>query len=305
MSWVDGVLGAVGLNGGKEAGRADAYEGKAQGTIGELGSSFRDASGYYRRGLADLWSPDAESRATTRADAEYVDGVRQYQEGNARRMTAMGVNGADQSRMNGGDDYRMSSYRVGARNDARERLRGARFQALEPGLRGGETALNATVGLAGQHRQSSDAANNRLWNTIGQVGSGIGMGMAYRAAPAAAALAPAAGAIAPSAAAFTTGQYANYAEGGMIPGPQDNEVTPLGSLDNEMSEPPARDRGMVRGPGTGTSDSVPAMVEGQQPVALSRKEFIVPADVVEILGTKALWDMIQKARKNAQEAPRQ
>lgn len=44
------------------------------------------------------------------------------------------------------------------------------------------------------------------------------------------------------------------------------------------------DGGMVMGPGDGTSDSVPAVVNGQEPAALSDGEFVVPAMAVAKLG---------------------
>jgi len=37
-------------------------------------------------------------------------------------------------------------------------------------------------------------------------------------------------------------------------------------------------------PSTGMQDSVPAMIDGQQPAALSEGEFVVPADVVSMIG---------------------
>jgi hypothetical protein len=42
--------------------------------------------------------------------------------------------------------------------------------------------------------------------------------------------------------------------------------------------------GAQPGPGDGQSDSVPAMIDGQQPAALSQGEYVVPADVVSHLG---------------------
>lgn len=42
--------------------------------------------------------------------------------------------------------------------------------------------------------------------------------------------------------------------------------------------------GMVMGPGDGTSDSVPAMINGSEPAALSDGEFVVPAMAVAALG---------------------
>lgn len=42
--------------------------------------------------------------------------------------------------------------------------------------------------------------------------------------------------------------------------------------------------GKLTGAGDGMSDSIPAMIDGQQPAALSQGEFVVPADVVSGLG---------------------
>ena len=63
--------------------------------------------------------------------------------------------------------------------------------------------------------------------------------------------------------------------------------------------------GLLRGPGDGMSDSIPAVIKGQQPqrAALADGEFVVPADVVSHLGngsTKAgsarLYEMMDKIR---------
>jgi hypothetical protein len=38
------------------------------------------------------------------------------------------------------------------------------------------------------------------------------------------------------------------------------------------------------GPGDGVSDSIPATVDGEQPVLLSEGEYIIPAEVVSAVG---------------------
>lgn len=60
----------------------------------------------------------------------------------------------------------------------------------------------------------------------------------------------------------------------------------------------------MEGPGDGLSDSIPAMVDGQQPSALSSGEFVVPADAVSHLGNgsnqagaKELYSMIDRLRQ--------
>lgn len=73
-----------------------------------------------------------------------------------------------------------------------------------------------------------------------------------------------------------------YAEGGPIP----------------------REGGQITGPGDGLSDSVPAMIDGQAPAALSTDEHVIPADVVSMIGNGSsqaghakLQEMIANVRK--------
>ena len=50
----------------------------------------------------------------------------------------------------------------------------------------------------------------------------------------------------------------------------------------------------LEGPGTGTSDSIPATIDGMQPAALSKGEFVIPAHVVQRLGTKFFDELLEK-----------
>lgn len=61
---------------------------------------------------------------------------------------------------------------------------------------------------------------------------------------------------------------------------------------------------MLKGPGDGMSDSIPAMIGKKQPARLADGEFVVPADVVSHLGNgstdagaKHLYNMMDKVRK--------
>jgi hypothetical protein len=47
-------------------------------------------------------------------------------------------------------------------------------------------------------------------------------------------------------------------------------------------------------------DSIPAMIDGEQPAALNSGEFVFPTDVTSYYGTKMLSGMIEKARQGAQ-----
>ena len=61
---------------------------------------------------------------------------------------------------------------------------------------------------------------------------------------------------------------------------------------------------MLRGPGDGMSDSIPASISGKRPARLADGEFVVPADVVSHLGNgstdagaKTLYAMMNKVRQ--------
>lgn len=67
---------------------------------------------------------------------------------------------------------------------------------------------------------------------------------------------------------------------------------------------PMADGRYLEGPGDGLSDSIPAVVDGQQPSALSSGEFVIPADAVSHLGNgdnksgaKELYGMIDRLRQ--------
>jgi len=61
---------------------------------------------------------------------------------------------------------------------------------------------------------------------------------------------------------------------------------------------------MLKGPGDGMSDSIPASIGGQQEARLADSEFVIPADVVSHLGNgssdagaKVLYNMMDRIRK--------
>jgi hypothetical protein len=61
---------------------------------------------------------------------------------------------------------------------------------------------------------------------------------------------------------------------------------------------------MLKGPGDGMSDSIPASISGKRPARLADGEFVIPADVVSHLGNgstdagaKQLYAMMAKVRK--------
>ena len=77
----------------------------------------------------------------------------------------------------------------------------------------------------------------------------------------------------------------------------------------------ARGGRMLRGPGDGMSDSIPASIAGKRPARLADNEFVVPADVVSHIGNGssdagakqlyAMMDRIRKARTGRKSQGRQ
>jgi len=113
-------------------------------------------------------------------------------------------------------------------------------------------------------------------------------------------------------------QYQRYAAGGGIQGDTAMAQGQMpGALNMGTMEPVVRmarggiadlggysDGGrLLRGPGDGMSDNIPANISGKQPARLADGEFVVPADVVSGLGNgsteagaKQLYKMLDKVR---------
>lgn len=100
---------------------------------------------------------------------------------------------------------------------------------------------------------------------------------------------------------FDPGSYRpyNYASGGQTGG-----IASLGSYSDGGR--------MLKGPGDGMSDNIPASIGGKQPARLADGEFVVPADVVSHLGNgstdagaKQLYSMMNKVRKARTGNPKQ
>lgn len=82
-------------------------------------------------------------------------------------------------------------------------------------------------------------------------------------------------------------QYTSYAKGG---------IADLGGYSDGGQ--------MLKGPGDGMSDSIPASIANKQPARLANEEFVVPADVVSHLGNgssdagaRQLYSMMDRVRK--------
>jgi hypothetical protein len=90
-------------------------------------------------------------------------------------------------------------------------------------------------------------------------------------------------------AARAAGQTQLYANGGMVTDETSGAMPMMGGMQDVGGA-------MVDGPGTGKSDSIPAMIDGAQPARLSKGEFVIPRHVVDYFGTKHFDQLIEKAR---------
>jgi hypothetical protein len=98
---------------------------------------------------------------------------------------------------------------------------------------------------------------------------------------------------------FTPMTYTKKAaDGGLMDGYAQGGISTLGGYSDGGR--------LLRGPGDGVSDSIPASIEGKQPARLADGEFVVPARIVSELGNGsteagarklyAMMDRIQKSR---------
>jgi hypothetical protein len=69
---------------------------------------------------------------------------------------------------------------------------------------------------------------------------------------------------------------------------------------------------LLRGPGDGMSDNIPASISDKQPARLADGEFVIPADVVSHLGngsteagSRVLYEMLNRVRKARTGNPKQ
>jgi len=90
--------------------------------------------------------------------------------------------------------------------------------------------------------------------------------------------------------------YRSYFSRGFAAGGDTGGIASLGSYSDGGR--------MLKGPGDGMSDNIPATIGGKQPARLADGEFVVPADVVSHLGNgstdagaKQLYSMMNKVRQ--------
>jgi len=75
-----------------------------------------------------------------------------------------------------------------------------------------------------------------------------------------------------------------------------------GSVGTDLKTPDGRTVGMIRGPGTGISDDVRGVnIDTGEPIRVSNKEYIIPADVLEAKGKEFFDKLIEKYHTPAAE----
>lgn len=192
--------------------------------------------------------------------------------GNQTAGTAAGISGAGVNVANAAGGFMNQGYGLAsninatgagiANNIFRNNLGLAQMQA--GGVSDLFSGIGSAIGMygrAGGRFGGLDAMQARFSNT-GLGSSGFGSGLAYGNQD--------------------LGAY--FADGGQIEEPSSTGMTPDG-----------RNFGLVRGPGTAISDEVPAVnVDQSRPLMLGNKEYVVPGDVVEKLGTLYFDKLIEK-----------
>jgi hypothetical protein len=75
-------------------------------------------------------------------------------------------------------------------------------------------------------------------------------------------------------------------------------------IQRQQQTPPGyADGGLLQGPGTGTSDTIPALIDGAQPAQVSSGEYVIPAAVVQVLGQDYLEELVMQFHTPAEGAP--
>ena len=111
------------------------------------------------------------------------------------------------------------------------------------------------------------------------------------------------------------GMFSGFAKGGSVPQLEDGgfvltkkAVDGLGRGSNKKGQENAR-RGLgaipIKGPGTGTSDSIKTTIDGKRPALISNGEAYVPKrQVAKRGGAKAFYALMNKAEKAADRRKR-
>jgi len=113
----------------------------------------------------------------------------------------------------------------------------------------------------------------------------------------------------------------NFADGGiaslrppiMVPGPQDNYPQQQFARGGQTNLGGYSDGGrLLRGPGDGVSDGIPASIAGKKPARLADGEFVVPARIVSELGNgstdagaRHLYAMMDRVQRGRQQNAKQ
>ena len=173
-------------------------------------------------------------------------------------------------------------------NSKGAKLGGSSSATAQGGLRvdANVTDSNGTRLASGSYSEEQDAIFGALINLgVAAVTGGVGGGVGAQAGLSGAAAGAANGALA----------------GGIVAGGNDQNVLDgavtgglKGAAAGSMKTPPKgkADGGLIQGPGTGISDSIPAAGPQGQPLRVAHGEYIIPADVVGKFGASAFDKLV-------------
>jgi hypothetical protein len=74
-------------------------------------------------------------------------------------------------------------------------------------------------------------------------------------------------------------------------------------MQRQQQAPGYADGGLIQGPGGGTDDAIPALIDGQQPAQVSSGEYLIPAAVVAAIGQDFFDQLVAQFHQPAQGAP--
>lgn len=203
-------------------------------------------------------------------DAAYTAGAREGDASNAATLAKAATDARDAERVRG--------------IATRQKVAGAAMPVYNPNvpMSNASSITSAASGLASSQGTLGTTLYNQEQEQLGSLGKAAGTIMDRVFKPSA-----------PTLPAFDSGEYASrvgqlgggdawFADGGPV---RSLKFAAGDIVDAEIVD------GHVRGPGGPTDDAVPALVDGQEPAALSSGEFVIKAAAVEKYGPRLLREV--------------
>lgn len=271
-------------------------EREAQTASAEVGQGYDIARGTMERGLqragvrpggagftqaaSDLARAEAADRAGAannarrRVEAEGMAGLERLTNiGRGRPSTSFA---ADQLALSAGNSGVANQNQTLASTNAGLNSAQGWYNTSLAGFRGQGDILNQQYNNQLRGWQAESDASAGMWGGIGKL-AGTAMG-----------------------AGGWSGLF-SFKDGGMIPSRAERGL--MRRAQRKVSA--YADGGMIEGPGTSTSDSVPAVIDGQEPARLSSGEAVLNADAVQIVGEEFVERINQAGLQRRGQRPPQ